>query len=148
MDERLRRRAERQAARLNLNRKLALPFANLVLVLAALPFALRFGRTLGVSLGIALIIAVALISFVWTPWDPTLVNAIDRLQGPSAEHLLGTDELGRDVLSRLIYAIRFSVLVALGGTLIGAFIGTTLGLRIMLTGRCQCLTFKLTGLLL
>lgn len=51
--------AERQAARVNLNRKLALPFANLVLVLAALPFALRFGRTLGVSLGLALLIAVA-----------------------------------------------------------------------------------------
>lgn len=51
--------AERQAARLNLNRKLALPFANLVLILAALPFALRFGRTLGVSLGVALLIAVA-----------------------------------------------------------------------------------------
>lgn len=51
--------ADRQAARLNLNRKLALPFANLVLVLAALPFALRFGRTLGVSLGIALLVAVA-----------------------------------------------------------------------------------------
>lgn len=50
---------ERQAARVNLNRKLALPFANLVLALAALPFALRFGRTLGVSLGIALLIAVA-----------------------------------------------------------------------------------------
>lgn len=51
--------AERQAARVNLGRKLALPFANLVLVLAALPFALRFGRTLGVSLGVALVIAVA-----------------------------------------------------------------------------------------
>lgn len=51
--------SERQAARVNLNRKLALPFANLVLALSALPFALRFGRTLGVSLGIALLIAVA-----------------------------------------------------------------------------------------
>lgn len=51
--------AERQQARVSLNRKLALPFANLVLVLAALPFALRFGRTLGVSLGLALLIAVA-----------------------------------------------------------------------------------------
>ncbi len=51
--------AERTAARASLNRKLALPFANLVLVLAALPFALRFGRTLGVSLGVALVIAVA-----------------------------------------------------------------------------------------
>ena len=50
---------ERQDARVNLNRKLALPFGNLVLALAALPFALRFGRTLGVSLGIALLIAVA-----------------------------------------------------------------------------------------
>ncbi|MFC4639317.1 LptF/LptG family permease [Deinococcus hohokamensis] len=50
---------ERQSARVNLNRKLALPFANLVLALSALPFALRFGRTLGVSLGIALLIAVA-----------------------------------------------------------------------------------------
>lgn len=51
--------AERQAARVNLNRKLALPFANLVLALAALPFALRFGRNLGVSLGISLLMAVA-----------------------------------------------------------------------------------------
>ncbi|WP_216317538.1 LptF/LptG family permease [Deinococcus aestuarii] len=50
---------ERQDARLGLNRKLALPFGNLVLALAALPFALRYGRTLGVSLGIALMIAVA-----------------------------------------------------------------------------------------
>lgn len=51
--------ADRYAARVNLNRKLALPFANLVLILAALPFALRFGRTLGVSMGVALLIAVA-----------------------------------------------------------------------------------------
>ncbi|PTA69695.1 LptF/LptG family permease [Deinococcus arcticus] len=50
---------DRQQARLSLNRKLALPFANLVLALAALPFALRYGRTLGVSLGVALALAVA-----------------------------------------------------------------------------------------
>ena len=50
---------DRQAARRELNRKVALPFGNLVLALAALPFALRFGRSLGVSLGIALLIAVA-----------------------------------------------------------------------------------------
>ncbi len=51
--------ADRQSARRELNRKVALPFGNLVLALAALPFALRFGRSLGVSLGIALMIAVA-----------------------------------------------------------------------------------------
>jgi len=53
------RDADRQNARRELNRKLALPFGNLVLALTALPFALRFGRSLGVSLGIALLIAVA-----------------------------------------------------------------------------------------
>lgn len=51
--------ADRQVARRELNRKVALPIGNLVLALAALPFALRFGRSLGVSLGIALMIAVA-----------------------------------------------------------------------------------------
>ena len=50
---------ERDAARLTLNRKLSLPFGNLVLALSALPFALRFGRSLGVALGTALSIAVA-----------------------------------------------------------------------------------------
>ena len=51
--------SDKQAARRELNRKVALPFGNLVLALAALPFALKFGRSLGVSLGIALLIAVA-----------------------------------------------------------------------------------------
>ncbi|MFC4454341.1 LptF/LptG family permease [Deinococcus sonorensis] len=51
--------AERQQARRELNRKLALPVGNLVLALAALPFALRYGRSLGVSLGIALLTSVA-----------------------------------------------------------------------------------------
>lgn len=50
---------ERDDARGMLNRKLSLPFGNLVLALAALPFALRFGRSLGVSLGIALLVALA-----------------------------------------------------------------------------------------
>lgn len=51
--------AERQAAAMTLSRKVALPFGNLVLALAALPFALRFGRSLGVSLGMALLVALA-----------------------------------------------------------------------------------------
>ncbi|MFC6590772.1 LptF/LptG family permease [Deinococcus lacus] len=49
---------QRRAAQLTLHRKLALPLSNLVLALAALPFALRFGRSLGVSLGIALAVAL------------------------------------------------------------------------------------------
>ncbi len=56
----------------------------------------------------------------------------DRLKPPSflggpAPYLLGTDELGRDVLSRLIYGIRFSLVIAILGTTIGAALGTLLG---------------------
>jgi lipopolysaccharide export system permease protein len=50
--------AARQEARLSLNRKLALPFANVVLTLTALPFALRYGRSLSISLGLALLLAI------------------------------------------------------------------------------------------
>lgn len=51
--------ADKKTASVTLQRKLAIPFANLVLVLAALPFAVRFGRTLGVSLGLAVLIAIS-----------------------------------------------------------------------------------------
>jgi|GEM_PF-134036 len=50
---------ERRAARAELQRRIALPFGNLVLVLAALPFALRYGRTTGVAFGVALLIAIS-----------------------------------------------------------------------------------------
>jgi peptide/nickel transport system permease protein len=66
------------------------------------------------------------------PFDYRSQNLLNRLKPPSfmggdPRHLLGTDELGRDTLSRLIYAVRFSVLVALAGTSIGAVLGTFLG---------------------
>jgi peptide/nickel transport system permease protein len=81
---------------------------------------------------LGLILVIFLFADWLAPYDYRTQSLLKRLKPPSflgglPEHLLGTDELGRDVLSRLIYAIRFSVLVALGGTLIGAFIGTTLG---------------------
>lgn len=50
------------------------------------------------------------------------------MTGGSADHLLGTDHLGRDVLSRMIYALRTSILIATLGTLIGAVMGTLMGL--------------------
>jgi peptide/nickel transport system permease protein len=52
----------------------------------------------------------------------------DRLQGPSRDHLLGTDNLGRDILSRVIYGARVSVVVGFGGMLIGTVVATALGL--------------------
>jgi peptide/nickel transport system permease protein len=55
--------------------------------------------------------------------------------GGNATHLLGTDHLGRDLLSRIIYAIRTSILIAVCGTLIGAVVGTLLGFAAARLGR-------------
>lgn len=66
------------------------------------------------------------------PWGYDSQDLAARLQGPgilggSSQHLLGTDELGRDILTRLLFAIRTSLVTALVGTLIAALIGTALG---------------------
>lgn len=77
---------------------------------------------------IILIIIVAVFAPVFAPHDPYAIDLLSRLKGPSAEHLLGTDELGRDVLSRIIYGSRVSLFVGLVPTLLSMIIGTVLGL--------------------
>ncbi|WP_144655151.1 ABC transporter permease [Achromobacter dolens] len=82
----------------------------------------------GLLLGL---VALALLGLVWTPYDPLKLDLSLRLQAPGARHWLGTDEFGRDVLSRLIIGAStslwislLSVVVALGcGTLIGMLAG-------------------------
>lgn len=81
---------------------------------------------------IAAVIIVALLCNFIMPYDFMAIDLRNRLSPPagfggSAAHLAGTDELGRDMLSRLILSVRMSILVALGATMIGAFIGTILG---------------------
>jgi len=63
-----------------------------------------------------------------TPFHPTDVNAADALQPPSRAHILGTDDLGRDVFSRLLYGGRESLRVGLLATLTGLACGGALGL--------------------
>jgi peptide/nickel transport system permease protein len=87
---------------------------------------------LGVSFAIVwlvLMIVVALGADSLRPYSITAFDLRARLTEPfqSFRHLLGTDELGRDVLSRLIVSIRMSLLIALCGTLIAATLGTLLG---------------------
>ena len=63
-----------------------------------------------------------------TPFDPLEINMKERLQGPSVIHWFGTDELGRDVLTRLIYGSRISLSVGAISILVAVSIGVPLGL--------------------
>ena len=77
---------------------------------------------------ILLIILAAVFAPFVAPYDHLAQSLTDRLQTPSMAHWLGTDELGRDVLSRIIFGARISLTIGLVPTLISMAIGTVLGL--------------------
>jgi peptide/nickel transport system permease protein len=112
-----------------------MPEAPLPLVAAAPPKPRQARMPLLVRLGIgwlALMLAIALLADVVSPYAYTALDLRNRLSPPIGLggtwlHPLGTDELGRDVLARLIYSIRTSLLIAFGATIIGALVGTSLG---------------------
>jgi len=80
----------------------------------------------GVIVGLVLLAAV--VSLVWTPYDPLQAMPENRLEGPSISHVLGTDELGRDVLSRIMDGARLTLAVVLGAVGLSALIGIPLGI--------------------
>ncbi|WP_116133619.1 ABC transporter permease [Tropicimonas sp. IMCC34043] len=82
---------------------------------------------LGVTLSTAFL-AAALISLVWTPQDVTALDIAGKLAAPGAGHPLGTDHLGRDMLSMLMAGARTSIAVALVAVGIGIVLGVPLGL--------------------
>src|SRR3984893_3728127 len=91
------------------------------------------GKPLG-ALGGLLIVgltATALLAPVLAPYDPVEVRSSDRLRAPSLRHQLGTDGFGRDILSRVIYGARISMLLGLGAvaisTLLAAIVGVLSG---------------------
>ena len=83
----------------------------------------------GISLAVIVLMSLtAVLAPVLAPYDPLEQDFISNLADPSAEHLLGTDEFGRDVLSRLIYGARVSLMVAGISVSIALVLGTLLGL--------------------
>jgi peptide/nickel transport system permease protein len=74
-----------------------------------------------------LLIFVAIFADVLAPYPYKEMHLIDRLQGPSAQYLLGTDQAGRDLLSRLIIGARISVLVGLAATVLNVVIAVLIG---------------------
>jgi peptide/nickel transport system permease protein len=79
----------------------------------------------GVIIGLILIAAVS--ARLIAPYSPFDLDVATMLQGPSTAHWLGTDELGRDVFSRIIYAARISMLVAFTSAGVGLIFGTLVG---------------------
>jgi len=73
-------------------------------------------------------LAIAALSLVWTPYDPAAIAIVDRLQPPSWHHWLGTDQLGRDLVSMQMAGARNSVAVALVSVVVGFGVGLPLGL--------------------
>jgi peptide/nickel transport system permease protein len=77
---------------------------------------------------VVLAIAVGVFAPLLATGDPNFAVPIDRLKPPSSEHPLGTDALGRDVFSRLVYGARISLLIGIGVTLAAGVLGSVLGL--------------------
>lgn len=103
-----------------------------------------------------LVVTIALASLVWTPWDVAAIDVAGRLQPISAAHWLGTDQLGRDMLSMLMAGARPSLGVAVLALLIGLAGGVPLGLLAAarpgwvdeLVARCTDILFAFPAILL
>lgn len=96
----------------------------------------RFFRDPGTILGSALAIVLISLALI-TPWitgDPLKQDTKQRLQAPGAAHWLGTDQLGRDVMSRVLYGARISLRVGLVVTAISLVVGAVVGLVAGLLG--------------
>ncbi|WP_282941115.1 ABC transporter permease [Paenibacillus sp. RC67] len=78
--------------------------------------------------GLLLICLCAILSPVMAPYDPTQMAEGHRLEGMSDSFLLGTDQFGRDLLSRIIYGARVSLMVGISSVLISTIVGAVLGL--------------------
>ncbi|MCP3801429.1 ABC transporter permease [Allokutzneria sp. A3M-2-11 16] len=84
--------------------------------------------SLWVGLGlVGLVVVTALASFLWTPHDPTLVDAAQRLRGPGTDYVFGTDKFGRDLFSQVMVGARTTLFVGVVAVGVAALIGTPLG---------------------
>jgi peptide/nickel transport system permease protein len=113
----------------------------------------RWVRRYGLaSLGAGIILIwllIALSAPLISPYLPDTVDVVNRLEPPSFEHWLGTDALGRDVLTRLLYGSRISlltgVIVAIAGAVFGTLIG---GIAAFARGKLEELIMRVTDLVL
>lgn len=90
----------------------------------------RLPRNVGATLGLVIlagIVLVALFADVIRPYDPYAIQVVEKFQPPSAQHLMGTDDLGRDIFSRVIEGTRISFRIAFMVLLVAGSLGLVLG---------------------
>ena len=88
---------------------------------------LKRNKTAMIGLVIVVVMVfIAVFAPVLAPYDPDEIHPLDAFLNPFSEgHIFGTDQFGRDLLSRVIYGARVSLIVAAGGTLVGGVIGVS-----------------------
>lgn len=78
-----------------------------------------------------ILLGIILLTFIlglfWTPYNPNATDASCKLAAPCTAHICGTDNLGRDVFSRLLVASRYTVIISITGVLVAFILGTLLG---------------------
>ena len=90
---------------------------------------LRLNASMAIGGGlVVLIVGLALVSFLWTPYGPSDIDPIARLQSASPAHPLGTDKFGRDTLTWVMYGARITLLVGVVAVGIALLIGTPIGI--------------------
>jgi peptide/nickel transport system permease protein len=93
-------------------------------------FKVMFSRWIVIlgSVIILMLILTAIFAPLLAPYKPNVINLVESVQQPSSRHLLGTDEMGRDVLSRIIYGSQIAILVGVVVVTVSGAIGMLLGL--------------------
>ena len=84
-------------------------------------------------IGVLLFVAICVLCFgapLFTKYDPMMFDLRAKIAAPSAEHIMGTDQMGRDIWARILYGGRISIIVGLGSALGAALLGVTLGLYV------------------
>lgn len=111
---------------------------------------LRSLRSARGMLGLALVLVPVLVAMaapLIAPYDPEFQGSRE-LTGPSLAHLFGTDELGRDIFSRVLYGARVDFIISLGGALAGSLVGSALGLLAAISSRLDSTLMRLFDVLL
>lgn len=90
----------------------------------------RFRKSKTAMLGLCLLIfvlSIAIFADVITPYENAISQSADRLDSPSAAHIFGTDELGRDLFARIVHGSRYSLLIGVSTSILALVIGGLLG---------------------